>query len=279
MFFYRILSVIVPFLNITILESAYAKTTFVDLISAGTNLEKGEKIAREMDIRDQGFKNVSSKMTMTLSDGRGTQTNRTMRTNILETNQSDAGDKSLVIFDNPRDIAGTALLSYAMITEADEQWLYLPALKRVKRISSRNKSGPFMGSEFSYEDITGNEVRKYSWEYIETLPCPNMPDLECAKLKSIPKYEESGYTKRFYYMDTQEFRPMVIEYYDRKDELLKTQIYSQYQLYENKFWRASVWDMNNVQTKKTTKLEFLNYDFKTPMDESDFTKSALGRAL
>jgi hypothetical protein len=55
------------------------------------------------------------------------------------------GDKSLSIFDSPRDVKGTALLTFTHALESDEQWLYLPALKRVKRISFSNKSGPFLG--------------------------------------------------------------------------------------------------------------------------------------
>ena len=80
----------------------------------------------------------------------------------LEVPDESVGDKSLIIFDSPRDIKGTALLSYAKILDPDDQWLYLPALKRVKRISSVNKSGPFVGSEFAFEDFTALELNKYA---------------------------------------------------------------------------------------------------------------------
>ena len=62
------------------------------------------------------------------------------------------------MFDEPRDVKGTAFLIHAHKQEADDQWLYLPALKRVKRISSSNRSGSFMGSEFSYEDLGAQEL-------------------------------------------------------------------------------------------------------------------------
>ncbi|HIN59600.1 MAG TPA: outer membrane lipoprotein-sorting protein, partial [Gammaproteobacteria bacterium] len=68
------------------------------------------------------------------------------------------GDKSLTIFSYPADIKGTVFLSHTHPTRPDEQWLYLPALKRIKRISSSNKSGPFMGSEFAYEDLASQEI-------------------------------------------------------------------------------------------------------------------------
>ncbi len=76
---------------------------------------------------------------------------------------SDDGDKSLFVFDEPRDVQGTAFLIHAHREDADDQWLYLPALKRVKRISSANRSGSFMGSEFAYEDMTAQEVEKFTY--------------------------------------------------------------------------------------------------------------------
>ena len=71
-----------------------------------------------------------------------------------------------MVFRTPRDIEGTALLSHAQILEPDNQWLYLPALKRVKRISSANKSGPFVGSEFAFEDFTALELNKYDYVWL-----------------------------------------------------------------------------------------------------------------
>ena len=71
----------------------------------------------------------------------------------LENDKPNEGDKSLSIFDTPADVEGTIFLSHTKIKNPDDQWLFLPALKRVKRISSSNKSGPFMGSEYAYEDL------------------------------------------------------------------------------------------------------------------------------
>ena len=76
------------------------------------------------------------------------------------------GDLSLVIFDTPADVKGTAFLSHTKKAGSDDQWLYLPALKRVKRIASSNQAGPFMGSEFAYEDISSQELEKYTYKYL-----------------------------------------------------------------------------------------------------------------
>ncbi|NIT13503.1 MAG: outer membrane lipoprotein-sorting protein, partial [Candidatus Dadabacteria bacterium] len=98
------------------------------------------------------------------------------------------GDKSITVFDEPRDIEGTALLSHTKILDPDDQWLYLPAVKRVKRISSKNKSGPFVGSEFAYEDLLSQEVDKYNYKWLKDEKCG---DLECHVVERYPLYENS----------------------------------------------------------------------------------------
>ena len=91
----------------------------------------------------------------------GREATRALRITTLEIPDEQVGDRSLIVFESPPDIDGTALLSHAKILDPDDQWLYLPALKRVKRISSVNKSGPFVGSEFAFEDFTALELNKY----------------------------------------------------------------------------------------------------------------------
>ncbi len=126
--------------------------------------EKGLAIAQEADRRDKGFKDSTANLLMVLKNRQGQESVRKIRIRTLEV-EGD-GDKSLSIFDNPRDVKGTAFLTFTHKVGDDDQWLYLPALKRVKRISSRNKSGSFMGSEFAYEDISSQEVVKYTYKWI-----------------------------------------------------------------------------------------------------------------
>ena len=123
--------------------------------------EKGLEIAIEADSRDKGFGDSTAQITMILMDKYGQSTERAIRNRTFE--GDNEGDKSLVIFDSPGDVRGTAFLSHTKKADSDDQWLYLPALKRVKRIASSNKAGPFMGSEFSYEDIASQEVEKYTY--------------------------------------------------------------------------------------------------------------------
>ena len=126
--------------------------------------QKGLSISLEVKKRDLGWEDSTADMVMLLRNKHGQESSRSIKIKSLEI--ADDGDKSLTIFNKPRDVKGTAFLSFSHPVAADDQWLFLPALKRVKRISSRNKSGPFMGSEFAFEDLSSFEVEKYSYKYL-----------------------------------------------------------------------------------------------------------------
>ncbi|MDP6353113.1 MAG: outer membrane lipoprotein-sorting protein [Alphaproteobacteria bacterium] len=242
---------------------------------AETPEEKGLAIAEEADRRDLGFGDSATVVKMVLSNRHGETSTRELRINTLEVPDPSQGDKSLTVFDHPRDIKGTAFLSFTHIVEADDQWLYLPALKRVKRISSSNKSGPFMGSEFAYEDLSSQEVSKYTYRWLRDEPCG---DLQCFVIEQFPVYEHSGYTRQILWMDQAEYRPIKIEFYDRKNDVLKTLTFSDYRHYLDKYWRAHKLFVENHQTGKTTTLEFESIELQVGLNERDFNSAALKRA-
>lgn len=240
---------------------------------AETAEEKGLAIAKEADLRDTGFQDSISNMTMELKNKQGKTSTRKVRVKTLEV--TGDGDKGLSIFDKPNDIKGTASLTYSHALKPDEQWLYLPALKRIKRISSKNKSGPFMGSEFAYEDISSQEIEKYAYKYIKD---ETINGIDCFVIERYPAYEHSGYKRQVVWLNKQEYRPEKIVFYDRKDSLLKTLEYSGYQQYLDKFWRADKMHMVNHQTGKSTLLTWHDYQFKTGLTDKDFNRNSLKRA-
>ncbi|MBL4670025.1 MAG: outer membrane lipoprotein-sorting protein, partial [Flavobacteriales bacterium] len=142
---------------ITSIAAILVAFTTVKVESPG---EKGLRISKEAELSDNGWGNSSNSLTMILKNKNGQTTTREIHGINLEV--IGDGDKSLTIFDTPKDVKGTASMTYTHKIGDDDQWLYLPALKRVKRISSSNKSGPFMGSEFAFEDLSSQEVEKYS---------------------------------------------------------------------------------------------------------------------
>ena len=235
--------------------------------------QKGLAIARQVDSSDSGFGDSTAHLRMILRNRHGQESTREIRIRTLEV--EDDGDKGLMIFDTPRDVKGTASLNFTHKTADDDQWLYLPALKRVKRISSRNKSGSFMGSEFAYEDVSSQEVEKYTYKWIRD---DTLDGNDCFVVEYYPvDKKNSGYTRQVNWIDKQEYRPRRVDYYDRKDSLLKTLSFSGYRQYLDKYWRADEMSMVNHQNKKSTKLVFSDYRFRTGLKDSDFTHSSLKR--
>ena len=237
-----------------------------------TPQEKGLEISQQIKQRDSGWVDNSADMLMVLKNQQGQSSIREVKIKTLE--QLNDGDKSLTNFNMPKDVKGTSFLSYSHPVKSDDQWLYLPALKRIKRISSSNKSGPFMGSEFAFEDISSFEVPKYSYTYLKDELLNGQDNFV---VEQDPVDKNSGYTRRIVWVDKAEYRIQKIDFYDRKNMLLKTLTYTNYQQYLNQYWRADTMSMVNHQNGKSTELQWSNYAFKVGLKESDFKKNALKR--
>ncbi|ELB2747304.1 outer membrane lipoprotein-sorting protein [Vibrio alginolyticus] len=233
---------------------------------------KGLEIAQERKARDEGWGDSVATMQMILRNAQGESSTRLMRLQSLEVDGD--GDKGLTIFDEPRDVKGTAFLNHSHTVGADDQWLYLPALKRVKRISSRNKSGPFMGSEFAYEDLSSFEIEKYRFNYLKD---DSINGQDVFVVEQIPTDKNSGYIKQTVWLDKAHYRPLKVEFYDRKGSLLKTLSFSDYKQYLNQYWRAHTMAMTNHQTGKSTELTTSEMRFNTGLQDNDFHKNVLKR--
>lgn len=243
------------------------------IANAETAEEKGLAIAVEADKRDTGFEDFTANMVMELRNKQGDVSTRTIRLKTLEV--IGDGDKSMSIFDKPADVKGTAFLTFSHAIKPDEQWLYLPALKRVKRINSKNKSGPFMGSEFAYEDLASQEIEKYTYKYIRD---EQLNGVDFFVMERYPAYEHSGYTRQVAWVNKEKYVAEKIEFYDRKNDLLKTLVNTGYQQYLDQYWRPSEMLMENHQTGKSTLLTWQDYKFKNGLEDKDFSRNSLKRA-
>jgi len=245
---------------------------FPSLVHAQNAEQRGLEIAQAARAYDRGFTDFTANMIMILKNKAGKTSTRNIRIKTLEV-EGD-GDKSLSIFDKPADVKGTAMLTFAHGLDPDDQWLYLPALKKVKRISSRNKSGPFMGSTFAFEDLGSQEIEKYSYKYIREEACG---DWQCYVIERTPEYKYSGYTRQIVWLDKEGYRLTRVDYYDRKKSLLKTLVASDFSQYLEHYWRPGKMNMVNHLTGKSTLLHWADYDFKTGVTERDFRSQALKR--
>lgn len=243
-------------------------------LPAQTAAEKGWQVAARSDRSDRGFGNSQASLEMVLRNNAGKEARRQLTIHTLEIQDEARGDFSLVVFDSPPDIAGTGLLTHTKILDPDDQWLYLPSLKRVKRISSVNKSGPFVGSEFAFEDFTALELEKFSYQHLGEEPCG---ELTCDVIERVPRYEHSGYSRQKAWIDQEIYQVRKVEFFDRKASLLKTLTLDDYRQVGESIWRAHQLHMVNHVTGKSTDLLYADYTFGNDVDEADFSKGALQR--
>ena len=260
------------------------------MLSMGAEAQElsGKDIAELVDQADSGWQDEESKALMTLYAANGRSVSRRLRSRSLEV--ANDGNRNLVIFDQPLDVKGTVFLTHTHDAGNDDQWLFLPAIKRIKRIASSNRSGPFMGSEFAYEDISSEEVSKYSYDGLHSGLCSGQQitaeqaveeqgasssaGLQCYIYNRYPVDKSSGYTRQIMYVDKTHYRIMRVDYFDRKNSLQKTLKRDQY-LQVGKFWRAKHWVMQNHLNNKKTIVEWGDWQFASGFGKRDFEKSAL----
>ena len=265
--------------SLAVIAALAAGLAFLPFSTAKASNEKGLAIATEVDNRDKGWDDVTVEGEMVLKNKAGNESVRKFRSTILEAADTSEGDRSIITFSEPRDVRGTALLTHSKIEpDDDSQWIFLPAVKRVKRISSSNRTGKFVSSEFSYEDLGSEEVADNDHIWIEDKPCAHDTALTCAAVESRPKNKRSGYSRRVSFIDLDEYRVHQIDFYNRRGDLEKSLQFQDYKQYEGQFWRAHVMVMENKQTGKSTRLSWGDYSFRQGLTDRDFTPQGLPKA-
>ena len=232
----------------------------------------GHEVAAEASRRATGFGDVSATLRMIVRGGRGDERVRELTIATMEVD--GAGERTLVRFEAPRDLRGTALLTVNHGDGSSDQWLYLPALRRTKRIAGATRSGSFMGSEFSYEDISAMELDRYTYRLVETDTVDGMP---AWVVERRPKDASSQYRRQLVWFDQREYRVLRIDFYDRHDMRLKTLSLRNYQRYADRFWRPDEMEMVNHQTRASTLLQWSNHVFGAGLRFRDFEPNRLNR--
>lgn len=239
------------------------------LISTQVFALTGRELMEKIQKKNENYIGAESKMVMTLIDAHGNKVERIMTSMVLE-GTGKKGDKSITAFEKPLDVKGTKLLTWTMKDGANKQWLYLPKFKRVKKINARNQSGSFMGSEFSYEDIAGQQIDKYKYKILSE-------DKETWTVQATPT-DKSGYSKIVSVVRKDIMVPKKADYYDRKGELLKTSTFEMFKKYKGAGKTFDVADkivMENTQTKKKSIIEWTKRKIGVKLKDNKFKSTKL----
>ena len=269
------LILLVPVTTVSNLSSGSPEDFAAQIRSGALPPEKrGKLVFDEVDRRNSGYIDMQVGLKMVLVSPKGARTERSLRIQQLE-GEND-GDKVLIVFDVPASIRGTALLSHAHLGRDDDQWLFLPALKRTKKIASRNKTGPFVGSEFAFEDLAPQEVEKYDYGYVGE----DIADGEAYfVVDRFPKDRYSGYARQRVWVDQMHLRTRRIDFFDRAENNAKQLLVSGYEVYQGQFWKPAFMRMKNLRTQKSTELHWQDYEFELGFDDNrDFSVNSLRRA-
>ena len=230
----------------------------------------GLAIEQKQDRMQSGYKGETRLMTLTLINAQGQESVRRL---LFEGREHDERrDQTVIRFDFPPDLKGTALLTHEHGDQDDDQWLYLSSLKRVKRIASSNQSGSFMGSEFAYEDLVVRQIEKYTYRYLGD---EVVDGKDCYVIESIPKDSNSGYSKVIRWRMKSNLQELRTDYYDRKGDVLKKRVMEGHRLIDG-FWRVSKITVKNVQTNKASVLTFDKVKLKLDLPEHRFAVQAFG---
>ena len=241
-----------------------------------------QTIAQEMTARDIIEKvynraegdDQTSNLTMTLINKSGKE-----RVRKIKQFTKDMGDmeKSIMFFQSPADVKNTSFMNWTYDDESksDDQWIYLPALKKTKRISSDSKSDYFMGSDFTYDDLGD---RKLDDDTHELLREETIDGVAYYVVESTPKDEDYMYTKTITWIRKDSFIGLKKEFYDEDEDLLKT-------LHIKKFEKISGFiiitnsEMHNVQKDHKTKMVLSDIKINTGISDSKFTERMMMRGM
>ena len=265
-----------------VLASILAAMLTVVLVRAGqaADLPSADDIVAKINARDEGAQSVRDMSIELITKGGG---QRVRETKVFR-KYFGTEKRTAIFYLSPRSVKGTALLTYdyADPETDDDQWLYLPALRKVRRIGAADRGDYFLGTDFTYEDIK-KESRISQEDYRhKTLAQEDLDGVPTYKIESIPinddVAEELGYGRIVFWVDREIWMVRRTEYWDVQGNPLKTVQVGDIRNIQG-IWTAHRVEADNHKTGHRTRLLYSNVDYKSGVDDDIFTKRALRRGL
>ncbi len=240
--------------------------------------QAAEMTGRDVMEKQKEFHTVQSEIgeeVMLLVDKEGGKEKRQVKRYAKE--MGDDIHHYLVVFLSPADIRGTALLTWEQKERDNDQWLYLPAQKKMQRIAKGSKKNYFMGTDFTYEDMEPEDLDNFTYTILRTekLEQDNTVS-DCYVIESVPanpeKKKESGYSKRIMWIEKQYLYTLKVEFYDRRSRLQKIQTNHAMENVSGTVWRAKKTLMSHLEREHKTLTGITARQINTPVDDSVFTE-------
>lgn len=233
----------------------------------------GYGLEEKQDQMQSGYIGETREMTLTLVSAQGEESVRKLRFEGQEGIKRH--DRSRLTFTHPADMKGAMLLTHEQAEGSDDQWIYLPAVKRVKRIATANQSGSFMGSEFAYEDLVVRQLDKYEFRYVGD---EVIDGKDCYVIERVPRSRDSGYSRIVRWRMKDNLQELRSDYYDRKGELLKRRDMQGHRLIDG-YWRVRNIEVTNLQTGRKSRLSFDEVKLKVNLPAERFSVQEFNAAF
>ena len=217
---------------------------------------------------------MAGNLIMTIENSRGNQRVREIKQFVKSVKN---GEKKIMFFLSPADVKNTSFMtwSYDEKGKSDDQWIYLPALKKVKRISSDSKGDYFMGSDFTYDDLGD----RHPMDDTHTILREEVVNgEETIVIESVPKDEEYMYSRTVTWVVKDSWIGLKKEFYDEDDELLKILTVEGQKSFGDVIILTKV-KMNNVQRNQFTIMEFSDVQIDTGIPNNKFTERMMKRGI
>ncbi len=245
-------------------------TAIAILATSATFAQTGRDIMLKAENRPEA-KTSQTELTMTIINKRGKERVRKLKSYTMEVGKDE---KTLMFFEYPGDVKGTGFLTwnYDKIGKDDDKWLYLPAMKKTRRISgSSAKKDYFMGTDFTYDDMGDRNIDEDTHKLLGE---ETVNGHKCWKIESTSKDKRDIFSKKIIWLRQDILIPEKVDFYDRMGKLHRQMVFDK--VAQNKeYWVIMKMTMTNVQTKHKTIIEFNNMELDVPMDESKFTVQTL----
>ena len=245
------------------------------LFEIGHSQLTGRDIMLKVDVQ-QNYVTQYAKTKMTLINKKGKKRVRDVaRYEKTYPDKSELDKKSLIFFEYPPDVRGTGLLllTYTDIDKDDDRWLYLPALKKIRRIAGESKNDYFMGTDFTYDDMGSRDVDEDTHKLIGE---EDIDGQKCFKIESIPKDKDYMYSRKIAWVIPDKWVMLKVEFYDRHGELLKILKASDIRNIDN-IWTTFKLHMNNLTKNHQTVIDIMELDYSMDMEDAIFTQTTLQR--
>ena len=260
------------------MKNLFFKSLVTGLLLISTSFaQTANEIAKKVHDLPTG-KTASYPVSLTLIDKKGTERTREISSYTMKDGTTD---KTVLVFKTPKDVAGISYLSYDYPDKADgstvdsDSWIYLPAMKKVRRVSGSSKDDDFQGTDFTYDDIG---TRSLSKDNFAILGEEKVDGFDCWILEAKAKDTKAKVSRRVTWVDKKSYVVRKGEYYDKQNKLQKTLTCENIKQVKG-YWTTQKMTMTNVQTNHKTVYEIKDLKYDEKVNESFFTVSALEREL